>query len=73
LCSLKFCGLANGQQGRVLVVFRPDSVDQPVCLEDIFLAEDFLSFLVLSVRAEDFACDRFAALFCVTAERGIHL
>src|SRR5258708_33629007 len=39
----------HGEKRRVLIVFGPDAVDQPVALEDVFLAQDLLCVLMLAI------------------------
>src|SRR5579859_1935558 len=73
LMDAELGGLANREQCGVLVVFRADAVDQAIRLENVFLAQQFLGVLVLSVGAEDFAGKRLAIFFGKAATGGIHL
>ena len=63
LVQAELGGLADGKQDWMLVVLRPDAEDQAIGLKNIFLAEYFLCFLMLAVRAEEFAGYGLAALF----------
>src|SRR5258706_16427159 len=60
-------GFPHGEKRGVLVVFRPDAVNQPVALEDVFLAQHLLRVLVLAIRAEDFAFQRLAVFLGLPA------
>ena len=66
-------GFADRKQGGVFVVVGADVVDEAVGLQDVFLAQHLLGLFMLTIGAEDFAGNGFAALLSVTTGRRIHL
>ena len=57
----------------MFVVFRPDPIADPLRLQYVFLAHDYLGVLVLAVGSKDFAGNGLAIFFGVTTRRRIHL
>ena len=56
----------------MLIVLWANAIDQAITLQDVFLAEQLLGFLVLTVRADNFSGQRLAVLFGVPARSRIH-
>jgi hypothetical protein len=55
--------LADRKQGRMFFIFCPEAENQAVGLKSVFLAQQFLSFLVLTIGAEDVSGDGASAFF----------
>src|SRR5882762_2134534 len=64
---------ADRKQYRVLFIARPDAVDDLLRLQDVFLAEHFVSFLVRGIGANQFSDHALAAVFVDAAGYGFHL
>src|SRR5882762_7881536 len=67
LADAELGSFPDGQQLRMLVVFWANPVNHVIRLQNIFLAEHLLGFLVLSVGTENLTGDRFGALFLSAA------
>src|SRR6266487_1304425 len=72
LADAELRGFSDGQQHRMLFVFRTDAINHALRLKNVFLAEHFLRLLVLAIRAENFAGNGFGALLLRAARAGIH-